>query len=308
MQITSVLNNASYRYIPLKDWKSVVSAVNTFASGRTAGSQATTDHQMDAVAQSQGAMGLGIYLLGTAYMRDSGNEFVERLLAQAQEALKSRDSWNKSYDYDGQGVFFKTTIEIGFLDRKEEMYYLSIHAAYVGDKPEEGLAEGLGIPRALTGTFVVVEVKATGETTFAFDFDVILNALKDVIDIGEMTGQHIAESLNVDTLDETGWGHSPITLSRIDDLEVLLSLGSIENRHKRANGVVTNTWQFNGAVLSGLLKESWEEGKAYDEPTFVISVKRCYSEGRFDHKPFYLPEEKEVVLALSQRIADALEQ
>lgn len=304
MKIVSVSNRANNRHIPLKGWESVVTAVNIFANGHTAGSQATTYHQTDAIVQSQGALGLGLYLLAAPHIQGCEDQFVDRLLAEAHNTLKSRDRWSRSYDYDGQGVFFKTSVEIGFLNREEEMYYLSIYAAYVGDKPEKGLAEALGIPRALTGTSVVVEVEPINKITFAFDFDKILYLLKDVIDVDELSGKNIVSSWNFKT--RRKHDDSPSTvLFRNGEIEVILSPGCIENRWKWANGDATNTWQFYGAILSGLLNESYEDGKDYDEPTFVISVRR-HSEERFNRKPFYLPEEKEAVLALSKSIADAL--
>lgn len=304
MKIVSVSSKINNCHIPLNGWESVVTAVNIFANGHTAGSQATTDHQTDAITQSQGALGLGLYLLTAPHMQGCENQFVDHLLAEAHNALKSREQWKRSYDYNGQGVFFKTSVEIGFLNREEEMYYLSIYAAYVGYKPEEGLAEALGIPRALTGTSVVVEVEPTSKTTFAFDFDKILYLLKDVIDVDELSGKNIVSSWNFKT--RRKHDDSPSTvLFRNGEIEVILLPGRVENRWKWANGDATNTWQFDGAVLSGLLDESYQNGKDYDEPTFVISVRR-HSKERFGRKPFYLPEEKETVLALSKSIADAL--
>jgi len=304
MKIVSATNKANYRHIPLLGWDSVVSALNTFARGLAKESWATTDHQIEAINQSQGAFGLGVYFLGASHLTANPSSFVDELLVKAHNTLKTGDRWSRSYDYDGVGVFFKTTVEIGFLDRDKEMYYLSIHAAYVGDAPEEGLAERLGVPRALTGTSVVVEVKPTSETTFAFDFDKILYALKDVINVGKLTGKYIT-SIWMNTTRDKHSGSPSTVLFRDGEIEVVLSPGRIEDRWKWENGNTTDTWQSKGATLYGLLDESYDDEKDYDEPTLVISVRR-HSQDRFNRKPFYLPEEKEAVLDLTQHIADAL--
>ena len=120
MKITKVSVEHYDRGIPLKGWDSVKAALNLYASGRTDGSRATEENQVNAIAQSSGAMGLGLYQIVAPHMQGAGNQFVENMLKEAKSALKRDDRWQRHYDYDGMGVFFKTSVEISILDRKEE--------------------------------------------------------------------------------------------------------------------------------------------------------------------------------------------
>lgn len=304
MEIVKVENEAGYRYIPLKGWDSVVAAVNTFANGGSRASQATTQNQIRAVGETSGGLGLGLYMLGAPHMQGAGNQFVERLLEEAKGALTNRNKWNRHYDYDGMGVFFKTSVEIGVLDAKEGMYYLSIWAAYVGDQPEEGLAEALNIPRALTGCVVTVEVPPADADHFALDFEAILRKLDGVLPVSGYTGKEVLEVLEARTADRYG-SETAVPIYRDGDIIVSVGTGRVENRFKWNNGESTDTWTFDGATLSGLLAESYQEGKDKDEPSVVLRVYR-HSEDKYERNPFYKPEEKERVLALAENIAAAL--
>src|SRR3989344_2120907 len=144
MKIVQILTQENRRLIPLKGWDSVTKALNAFANGFTRGAKATEQVTADALGKSHGSDGglaVGLFLLGGA-MVGGRSKLVDNLLKEAEAALKTQMKFGKHYDYDGMGTsFFKTSVDIEVLDREQDMYGIGIHAAYVGDKPEQGLAE-----------------------------------------------------------------------------------------------------------------------------------------------------------------------
>src|SRR3989338_1431573 len=155
MQITSVVGSENCRGIPLKGWDSVKAALQAYSEGKARGARATTNHQAEAIEQMGGGLAVGLMLYAGA-LAGSPDAFVERMLQEAETAIRRNSRWNRHYDYDGQGNFFKTTVEIELRDKDEDVYVLNVHAAYVGDAPEQGLADFLGVPRTLLSKSVVV--------------------------------------------------------------------------------------------------------------------------------------------------------
>jgi hypothetical protein len=147
--------------IPLKGWESVKNALNIFASGASRGSRATEQHQMQAVGESMGGFAAAFYAVAAPHMSGGSSSFVEKMLQEAEPAVQSRGRWSRSYDYDGQGSFFKTTVEVNRADKKDG-YILQLNAAYVGNQVEEGLAEALGAERGLSWKNVAVEFEPAG--------------------------------------------------------------------------------------------------------------------------------------------------
>jgi hypothetical protein len=304
MKITNVSVEHYDRGIPLKGWDSVKAALNLYAGGRTDGSRATEQNQIDAVAQSSGIMGLGIYLIAAPHMQDAGNQFVENMLEEAKSALKNRDNWNRSYDYDGMGVFFKTSVGISILDRKEDLYMLEISAAYVGTKPEAGLAENLGIPLALRRYSVIVQVKPVDATRFAFDFDEVLQALKGVLKINFNLGKEIAKHFI------KGGRHDdckpwPIFLD--ENVSITLAPGRVEQRFVYDKpGEPHDTWTVNGSVLYGLLDSSYEDSSKKEPPTIVLTITNA-AQDRFGYgQPIWDENLKDKIDILSNQIAEAM--
>lgn len=303
MQITKVFMEDYHKYIPLKGWDSVVNALNIFAGGGTKGSHATEDHQMDAVSRSSGAMGFAFYVVSAPHMKGASSEFVEQMLTNAKMSLRGRDGWRRSYDYDGRGVFFKTGVEILVLDREAEIYALGINAAYVGDEPEVGLADRLGIPRALIWAKVGVEVEPLGEDQFAFDFEQILRQLDDALSTHEVEGATVAKAMLVDDL----WDKAHFLLYQDEHVRVHIGPGRVESRFVYDKpGEARDTWVVDGAVLTGLLAESYEDRTQKDPPTVSIVITSARSTKR-ENKPIHEPEGKEHVSTLMQSIMEALQ-
>lgn len=88
----------------------------------------------------------------------STNPFIDGIVRGVEKAQSNgREKWSKSYDYDGQGRFYKTSVDVDF-DKQNEALILRLYAAYVGDKVEEKLAKNLGVERAVSSMCVKIEL------------------------------------------------------------------------------------------------------------------------------------------------------
>jgi hypothetical protein len=304
MKITNVSVEHYDRGIPLKGWDSIKSALYMYASGRTSGSRATEENQMQAINQTSGTLGLGLYLFTAPHMQGAGNEFVDRMLEEAKSALKSRDGWSRHYNYDGMGVFFKTSVEISILDRKEELYMLEISAAYVGTEPEAGLARELGIPQALRRYSVIVQVQPEDATHFAFDFGEVLQALKGVLKINSNLGKEIAKHFVTGDRyhDAKPW---PVFLDK--NISVTLGTGRVESRFVNDEpGKARDTWTVDGSVLHGLLDTSYEDKSKKDPPTFILTIGSAKQDRLGYSQPVWDMDLKDQIDTLSNQIAEAM--
>lgn len=306
MKITKVSTEQYYRGIPLKGWGSVDSALNMFARGVTKGSRVTEDHQLNAVGASQGLMGLAFYLTAAPHMEGAGNEFVKRMLDEAEPIVEARGHWRASYDYDGMGVFFKTGVEIKRLSVKNDLYLLEIWAAYVGDEPEIGLAEALGVPRTMLSSTVTIQVEPQDDKHFAFDFEQVLRKLDGVLSTKRLQGTIVARHFM--TGDRYSSAKS-LPIHSKDGFNVSINTGRVESRfvyddHGSRNPL--DTWKVDGAVLYGLLDTSYEDKTKKDPPTFTVSIRSAESFHYDESKPIWEPERKKMVMDLTNRIAQAL--
>jgi len=304
MEITNVSVESTRRGIPLKGWDSVKAALNLYASGQSKGSRATENHQVKAIGDSQGALGLGMYLLGAPHMQGAGNQFVDNMLKEAKPIIQHRGRWARSYDYDGVGTFFKTSVEIIRLDKKEDLYLLEIRAAYVGDKPEVGLAEELGISRALRRYTVLVQVKPEDATHFAFDFKKVLRALDGALKTKSFKGKDIAQHfMSGDVY------RDPKHALIYSDTEIFVTVGTgrVESRFVYDEpGKPRDTWSVKGSVLSGLLDTSYEDESKKEPPTIALTVS-CAQRDRLGYPlPIWDMKVQDNVDILANKIAEAM--
>ena len=305
MKITKVTVEHYDRGIPLKGWDSVKSALNLYASGAVKGSHATENEQAKAVGQSFGALGLGLYLVASPHMQGVRNSFVERMTDEAHETLQERDHWSRHCDYDGQGVFFKTSVEITVLDRKEELYMLEINAAYVGSAPESELAEELGIPRALRYYMVTAEIKSEDGLHFAFDFEEALRAVDGVLKTDSLKGVEIA---NTFMAGDRFAGIKPVQIFFGTGISVTVAPGRVERRYvyNKTSEAHQDTWTIEGPVLYGLLDSSYVDESRKEPPTIIFTV----TNAQRDHFGYSLPiwdaDQKDRIDILSHQIAEAL--
>lgn len=310
MKIKNISLKERRSRIPLKGWQSVVNAVSTYAKGFTRGARATEQVTTDDIGRSHGSKGglaVALYNIGGAIVGGRG-ELVDNLLKEAEEVLKTRTRFNKSYDYDGMGTpFFKANVDIEVLDRELDMYSVSIYAAYVGDKPEQGLAKYFDIPRMLISCSVEVETFPLSGNRFEFDFEPVLRKLDRVLDTKDITGEQVVSSIM--TMPKEGNRDFRI-LQIKDGFEVSIKTGRIEDRmdytHAREP---RDTWSSKGSTFSGELARDWnnDDKNAKATPTFLIVV--CHSQKNYlnDSLPIWQPDLQQKAIELALEIATALQ-
>jgi hypothetical protein len=311
MQITNISVSEGRRFIPVKGWDGVKKAITVFENGCSRGSHATQNELTKQVEEEHGGFGLGIFLLGSI-TAGSQSGLVERLLLEAGQRLEKRNEFEKSYDYDGMGTsFFKTNVKIKRIEPKEQMFAIGLYAAYVGDKPEVGLAEYLGVPRTLLSCSAVIETEPVKKDRFEFDFEPVMSKLDQVLCTGHIAGDTVAK--NMLEKDSYGEDKASFSLGIHGGFQVTIFPGKVERRMKfdRKARVERDTWSVEGSVFSGDLAQDFsvEDENAKARPTFVISVTSpdeldlVY---RKEAAPIWRPEEQRKAVALTNTIAAAL--
>lgn len=309
MKIVSISTNEYYRYIPMKGLDSVEEALETFAGGMTRGSRDTEKQQIHDINQSQGGLASAFYLVASRQIADRTDSFVQqRIMTDARKALKRHDKWSADFDYDGMGTsFFKTSVDIEVLDRDSDMFALGLNAAYVGDKPEIGLAEFLGIPRALIWASVEIETEPIEGDRFEFDFEPLLRKMDRVIGSNRLLGTHVATAMmTVGLFDKPKfmlWGGSHCVAT--------LMPGAVDRRFDHSNRRIgtdqpIDTWSAEGSVVRGRLRDSYEEEGKKAAPTIVIDVRSVHTDSMGSGLPIWDPTEKTKVLEFRDDLAAAL--
>ena len=227
------------RGIILANMKELETALRVYNGEVIPESKATTHEAYKAAFQDHGPMGVGLFALASEKMRKW--DIVGKILKEAKPALQKEGFYRRSFEYDALGSnFFKTYIGI---ERVEDVYILSIKAAYVGSKPEEELAKYLKKPRALRYSEIGIKMSAVDERWFNIDLESLLKKLyipmpkedirklaEDIVEwdkpklIFEYDGEKFQLDVEIDCTEyvriETPKNGNP------DDKEVLVSRGS----------------------------------------------------------------------------------
>lgn len=309
MQITNVSVEQGRRFVPVKGWAGVVKTLNYYAGANTPGAQASQFETAKGIEKGTNSLAAGIFLLGST-MAGNRNNLVDKLLLEAGQSLEKRAEFEKSYDYDGGDVFHKTSVTIKKLG-DDDMYAIGLYASYVGDKPEEGLAQRLGVPRTLLSCCIEVETKAAGKDRFEFDFEPVLHKLDAVLDIKKISGKQVAKAML--QKDDFGDGGGVFQLAEKDGLRVRIQPGRVERRmqYDRTSGKENDTWSVKGSVLSGKLAPDYrsEDKSVKATPTLkiVVSSAELFDAGfRKEPKSLWRPEQQQQAIDLANRIAAAL--
>ena len=316
MKITKATESTHRRSIPLKGWGSLESALTTFSHGFTRGSKATEQVTLDAINKeggSNGRLAVGLFLL-TGATCGQPDRLVNEIIATAKEELRNNATFSKSYDYNGMGTaFFKTGVEIRVLDRKQKMYLLEIWAAYVGDEPEAGLAEHLGIPRTIQSCCVEIETEPLPGNRFEFDFDVILKKLQGIIpkQRRNLSGEKIAEAMM--TVDQSGESKANFDLFEQNGFKVCIRPGQVSRRFEfnRESQKQRDTWRTEGSSFLGELGRDYssEDPNAKAPPTLLIGITSSDKLDlgyRKEPKPIWLPSEQQKAITLCTKILRAM--
>jgi hypothetical protein len=292
--------------IPLKGWESVKNALNIFASGASRASRATEQDQMKAMGESFGGFGAAFYAIATAYISGGGSSFVDRMLQEAEPSVQSMGRWSRSYDYDGQGSFFKTTVEINRADKKDG-YILQLNAAYVSNQVEEGLAEALRVERGLSWKNVAVKFEPAG-SQFKIDFDQIAKRLRGVAATLDTRATSIAGKDIVAALmkiNQYGESEGSFVLGVKDGVEVTVSLGRVGKRFEYSQGKKSeDRWHVQGATISGPLDTDYRDETKFVAPSISIFM-RPRSEEKYNRLPAVDPKMKATMHGLASGIAAA---
>jgi hypothetical protein len=208
--------------------------------------------------------------------------------------------------------FFKTSVTITVLDRNQGMYGIGINAAYVGDEPEQGLADYFGIPRALLSCSVEVETEPLPDNRFEFDFEPVLRKLDTVLETKKITGGQVAQAIKPSKVDGEGF----FLLQSKDGLSVRIRPGCVESRMLydrpiKAGQKPRDSWSVKGSVLSGELLQDYgsKDENAKKPPTFLIVVspaKQPDSDSYAETMPIWQPDQQEKAIDLVNKIAAAL--
>ncbi len=185
-KVTGLEKEDYYRGIIFDSPEEFASALLVYDGGEIADARATQNNLLEAVGESNGAMGVGLLLLGG---HRSSQGFTERLAQEAIFELRSSGRFHRSFDYDAMGSnFFKTTVEG---NKFGEKYVLELHAAYVGDRPAKELAEKLKRPMALTQAVAKAKLSPVDTWWFNVNLEEVLKDLPITKDQIVQLAQHI---------------------------------------------------------------------------------------------------------------------
>lgn len=305
MQITEISTSQHRDFVPIKGWEGVEAALNAYNSGSIDGSRATEQKLYDDAGDAGGGMGAALIGLGNAIMEQQKSNFVARMLEQAKPSIADCGSWCGDYDYDGMGTaFFKTTVNIVLLDKDEEVYGISLNAAYVGDKPEVNMATYFEVERGIKQCAVSIEAEPTSADGFTFDFEVILRKLDRVLDTSDISGEEVVAAI----MAGDGWNSPSFVLPGPDGYEITLKTDRVGRRMGRVDGEPVDQWSSKDSCLFGNLQQDYgsDDENARLKPTLSIAIKK---EGASDYGHdgvIWKTEDQEKIVALSNKIAAAL--
>jgi hypothetical protein len=306
LSITGVETTEYRSGIPLQGWESVASALNTYSKGGSRSSRVTRNDLEKNIVEMGGGLGLGLLFLSQGPRSD----FVEDMLDEAKAEVDSRGRWERHYDYDGQGVFHKTTVEVKRLFDIKDGYLLGLSAAYVGKAVEDGLAETLGVEQGLQWKSVHMGLTPEGSNQFRINFDQVIDRLQPVVaDLAQPKGRNRVSGMVVANylMGTTEWREQArdFVLGFKDGVEVTLDLGRVERRFDYKNGnLIADNWKQEGPVLTGLLDTDYEDETKFVPPSFVVSMRRVSKE-KWDRLPAIDPQMKATMNDLADRIATA---
>lgn len=308
-------------------------AINTFASGASRGSRATENHAFQAYSEMGPLEG---FLFLQANNRVSGSSFVGEMLKEAKADIQNRGKWRRSYDYDGQGVFHKTSVEIIALNEQKDKFIVGLNAAYVGKEVEDGLAAHLGVEQGLQRKSANIQIAPDGDQVH-INFDKVLAKLKGIeleratvalsrteslLNLVKMAdgihalfeesrSQHKSDSLTgqavVDyfmTTDKYGSEPDPLVLGSKGEVELTLSLG-VGRRFVYDHGQRSDSqWIGKGSVLSAPVATDYEEKRI--TPYLNITAQRASKE-KYSRLPIIDPQSKQVAEDLIAAVSQAFQ-
>ena len=258
------------RGIPFASVDAVKAAITQYSEGRLSSSHATTRQLV--------SDGGGMIAMLLPLVHPSESSFLGRMFKEMDEALANKNNprYHKSYDYDGVGVFHKTTVEVQQL--KGGTYMLHLNAAYVGDKPEVDLAEALEINRGLIRTGISAPFEFTGDH-FTLDCADLARRLGASLEI-EIDGEQLAAIIAAGRSDYEGGrlSYSGQQSYLCGSLKVTVSLS--------AGRYSEEPYQSSGSTLTGPLHADWDDKSKFEAPVVSITIELPAQKGesRYDRE------------------------
>lgn len=258
------------------------------------------------------------------------------MLEEAESSVKNFGRWRRSYDYDGQGVFHKTSVEITAIKDPKDTFVLGLNAAYVGKEVEDGLAAHLGIEQGLQWKSAKIQVEPDKDS-IKIDFDRVLEKLNK-IRLEKRTGaiSKVANILNLiglteglpslyredrrieephplsgkDVLnyfmatDEHGSSPEPLVIGTEGNVELILSLG-VGRRFEYDHGKRSDSkWAGKGSILTVPVPTDYDDKKLVP---YLNVTAQAVSENKYNKLPLVTPESKQIAEGLITAVSQAFQ-
>lgn len=239
--------------------------------------------------------------------------FLKNLFEEMNEGLHRNGRFRKNYEYDGQGPFLKTTVEV--LDLAGELYVpegyadpflLTLYTAAVGSKVEDGLADAVGIEQGLLWSSVELNLPAHGPYA-SVDLATIIDPLRPVLGLWQPKTERYARRMmprnNYDTL-------GPANLKLVDE-EIMVRVGIDSHSFLPSYRHTENKLTRNGSVISGRRSENLDTNSEDEFAPLRVKVSVVSSNQRLDHEfdpmPVLRSDKKKTMRDLTRTIASALQ-
>src|SRR3989344_3740391 len=267
--IREVVSSESHSGIKCADWKDVIDLLKKYGRGDYKGGQATFEHDRIAYDQAYGEKGEVEFAEKQEY---ESAEFVDENF-NAGENPDHATGWeyNRWYDYDGKGGFFKSGVRIR---KTGDGYVLNLTATYVGDKVEEQLAQAANKPRGMKQASVRATFNA--DDYFLVDFQEILeNLYRGGLNIEGQAEQLAADYASDIMTSEGSWSSRPeVVLEEAEDFEVFIRAEIPDgDRFFRTKDAKKDLWQSSSGSVFGPKEIDEKDGTNTRLPSVVIGVR-----------------------------------
>jgi len=303
MNAICAANDILYRGIPFSGWESVEKALNVFAFRKNKWLKEIEKKQLPDIGVILGSYKMTFSAVVKSAMQDE-HDFVKQLVTEAKGVIQTYGRWKRYYENNAPKPFVKTTVIIEILDKAKDLYCLYIQTEKIADMQEEYLASVLGIARNLLTARISLDFDPEDNWHFAFDFDKVFGILGKVFRGQKLQGSKAAEwFVTGTTFTET----SPFVIYSNGVLMVTIEPGQVEKRFVFYKpGEFKDTWEADGAVLRGLLDESYNNPKEKQHPSFLINIQNANVDEYGKSKPIWEDQVKHNVQTLTSRIMAVL--
>lgn len=257
-----------FRTIALQGWERVVEALTAFATDALQKSQERAPQHKIAIIKDFDPDDLLLFE-ATSQNPAALQPFLNALIQKAYTALQQRKRWQHRYEYDGVGPFHKTSVEIALLDADQEIYSLGFVSSGRSDV-EEKLAAYLQAERILQWCTLSLHIQSPTKTQFSVDFVPLVQKLQPLFPGKILSATMLAVALMTER-DDSPLGDGPKAIFNTDEsICVEIMLEDVVRRSDAQTG--TFNWVRHSAVISGSLREEWEQPGKYVSPHLTLKI------------------------------------